>query len=194
MNQLTERIIQIAKKYNLSHIGSAISAIGILDHIYKTKEKHERFYLGNSHAFLALAVILETYEGQNAEDLVVSNGTHAHRNLNDGIYCSGGSLGMVESIALGDAMTSKDNVYLLSSDGGMMNEIPWGVLRVKCDNNVNNLKWFINGNGFGALDKIDVDKLEKRIYAFCPDVNVIRTRFHGYDFLNGIDAHYVTIK
>ena len=192
-NKLHKRIFELALKYELTHIGSAISCVDIIDEIYNIKKSGEPFFLGNSHAFLALAVILEKFEKKNAEQLIKENGTHANRNLKNGIYCSGGSLGSVEAIALGCAMTTKTNVYLLSSDGGMMNEIPWSVLRVKADKNISNLKWYINANGFGAYNTINTNDLSHRIYSFCPDIKVIKTHFHDYKFLNGIDAHYTKV-
>lgn len=192
---LKKRILEISYKHKTSHIGSCISCVDIIDKIYSKKKKDEIFCLGNSHAFLALAVILEKYENKDAEELFVRHGTHANRCLNDGIYISGGSLGIVESIALGLAISDiNKNVYLLSSDGGAMEGIFWEVLRIKADNNINNLIWYINANGFGAYDKINIDDLSRRIYSFCSNIKIIETNFGGYSFLNGIDAHYKILK
>ena len=45
-------------------------------------------------------------------------GIHANRSISEKIFISGGSLGTVEPIALGIAVSNPfKNVYLLSSDG-----------------------------------------------------------------------------
>ena len=43
--KLRRRIIDLSFERNLSHIGSCLSAIDILDAIYKIKKKSEKFVL-----------------------------------------------------------------------------------------------------------------------------------------------------
>ena len=194
INNLRRRILEISYKYRLSHIGSCITAVGIIDEIYKIKKENESFCLGNSHAALALYVILEKFYGFNAEKLYEKHGTHANRSVSEKIFVSGGSLGTVEPIALGIAISNPlINVYLLSSDGGMMEGSCWETLRFKSDNKINNLKWYINCNGYGAYCEIDYETLKKRIKCFCRDVKVTKTDYRNFGFLNGIDAHYIKI-
>ena len=48
----------------------------------------------------------------------MKHGTHPHRDLEDKIYCSTGSLGMGIGIAVGMALADRSkNVYCLISDG-----------------------------------------------------------------------------
>ena len=193
MNALHKRIFDISYQCQTTHIGSCISCVNIIDKIYNKKSKSDIFCLGNSHAFLALAVILEKYENKNALQLFQKHGTHVNRDLEDKIFVSGGSLGMVESIALGIAISQPNiNVFLLSSDGGTMPGIFWETLRIKADNKINNLIWYINCNGFGAFSEINIDNLSKRIKSFDPKIKIIRTK-HNYPFLQGLEAHYKKI-
>ena len=199
MNKLHKRIFEISYKYQLSHIGSCITAVDIIDEIYNIKEENEPFCLGNSHAALALYVILEKYYGFNAEKLYEKHGTHANRSISEKIFISGGSLSIVESIALGFAISNQQkNVYLLSSDGTTTEGLFWETLRIAADNNILNLKWFINANGFSAYDAIDINKLKIRIKAFTLNsklnVEIINTNMNKYPvWLSNIHGHYVIL-
>ena len=67
MVELKKRILEIAYKNNLSHLGSYFSALGIIDEIYSKKNSEDIFILSSGHAALALYVVLEKYHGHNAE-------------------------------------------------------------------------------------------------------------------------------
>ena len=67
MINLKKRILEIAYKNKLSHLGSYLSSVGIIDEIYKTKNHDDIFILSSGHASLALYVTLEKYEDKNAE-------------------------------------------------------------------------------------------------------------------------------
>ena len=82
---LKNRILEIAYKHKLSHLGSYLSAVGIIDEIYSNKNSEDIFILSSGHAALALYAVLEKYEGQNAEELFIKHGGHPHRNEKDGI-------------------------------------------------------------------------------------------------------------
>ena len=45
--------------------------------------------------------------------------------------------------------------------GGMMEGSCWETLRFKSDNKINNLKWYINCNGYGAYCEINYNILKK---------------------------------
>lgn len=193
MNKLKERILEISKKKGLSHIGSCLNSVDIIQEIYKLKSDAEPFCLGNSHAFLALAVVLEYEYGYDAEKLSDDFGTHAKRSINPPIWVSGGSLGLVEPIAAGLAFYKKtSNVYLLSSDGGMMEDIPWSVLRFKAENKLDNLKWYISCNGYGAYRKINYNKLRGNVHSFDKSVKLIKTN-SDFSNIKGLNAHYAKI-
>ena len=62
--------------------------------------------------------MLEKYQGVNAEELFLKHGGHPHRDEENGIYCSTGSLGLGITVAVGRALANKNRtVYCLISDG-----------------------------------------------------------------------------
>lgn len=191
LTQLHKRILEISYKKKLSHIGSNISAVDIIDEIYSQKKDDEIFLLGAGHYALSLYIILEKYYGYNAEELFDIHGVHCNQDLNRKIYISSGSLGLVEPIACGFALADRSKkVYLLSSDGGSFEENFLGALRFKRDHCLNNLIWHVNINGYSAYDKVNFYNLGKDIHYFCKDVICHLTDFKNIPFLKEIDAHY----
>lgn len=188
---LKKRIIEISYKYNKSHIGSCISAVDIIEEIYNLKKKDEKFILSEGHAAVALYCVLEKHEGRNPEYLLTKHGIHPERDEKNGIWCTTGSLGQGLPIALGMAIANKNkNIYCMISDGEAAEGSIWEALRLKTDNNISNLKVYINLNGYGAYGEIDKIKLIKRLKAFCPDINIRLTNVEQLPFLKGQDAHY----
>lgn len=188
---LKKRIIEISYKYNKSHIGSCLSSVDIIEEIYDLKRKDEKFVLSEGHAAIALYCVLEKHEGRDPEYLLKKHGIHAGRDEKSGIWCTTGSLGQGLPIALGMAMANKTkNIYCMISDGETAEGSIWEALRIKTDNNLDNLKIYLNLNGYGAYGKIDSTKLIKRLKAFCPDVIIKQTNVQQFPFLKGLDAHY----
>lgn len=191
LNKLERRIIDISYKYKLSHIGSCLSTINYLDKIYKTKEKDEPFILSNGHAGLALYVILEKYGYGNAEKLWRKHGTHPNRCIEDGIWCSTGSLGMGLSVGVGMAIAScKKNIYVSISDGECAEGIIWEALKIVHDFDLKNLEIVCIANSYSALGKVDLDYLDYRLNTFYP-VEIIRIDMSEYPkYLQGLKGHY----
>jgi transketolase len=191
MVNLKKRILEIAYKHKLSHLGSYLSALGIIEEIYKTKNKDDIFILSSGHAALALYVILEKYEGKNAEELFLKYGGHPHRNENDGIYCSTGSLGLGITVAVGRALANRNRkVHVLISDGESAEGSVWESLRFIKENNLSNIEVYVNINGYAAYDKVDVKYLVDRLESFLPGINIRYTSVNQYPFLRGLNAHY----
>ncbi len=188
---LKRRIIEISYKYNKSHIGSCLSAVDIIEEIYNLKRKDEKFILSEGHAGVALYCILEKHEGRDPEYLLNKHGIHPERDEKNGIWCTTGSLGQGLPIALGMALANKSkNVYCMISDGEAAEGSIWEALRIKTDNKIDNLRVYINLNGYGAYGTIDVAVLIKRLKVFCPDINIRRTTVEQLPFLKKLDAHY----
>ena len=189
LNELERRIIDISFKHGLSHIGSCLSTVNYLDEVYKVKSKNDPFILSNGHAGLALYVILEKYENKDAGYLLKKHGTHPNRDLKDGIYCSTGSLGMGLSVGVGMALTGK-NVYVLISDGECAEGSIWEALKIASDFELRNLKVTCIGNGYSALGKVDLSRLDARLNAFYP-VEMVRPDMNKYpEYLQGLEGHY----
>jgi len=188
---LKRRIIEISYKYNKSHIGSCLSALDVIEEIYNLKRKSEKFILSEGHAAIALYCVLEKHEGRDPEYLLQKHGIHAGRDEKNGIWCTTGSLGQGLPIAVGMAMANKTkNVYCMISDGEAAEGSIWEALRIKTDNNLGNLKVYVNLNGYGAYDEINSIKLIKRLKVFCPDIVIKLTNVEQLPFLKGQDAHY----
>ncbi len=191
MNPLHYRILELSYRHGLSHIGSCISCVDIIDEIYATKRDDEPFLLGNGHAGLALYVVLEKYYGLDPEAILHKHGIHATKDVAFKIWGSGGSLGQLETVAVGMALADRmKDVYLLSSDGSMQEGASWEALWMKSDMHLDNLKWIVSANGLAAYRTIDQLKLTRAIEAIDHDVQVIHTHFHKIPFLNGLSAHY----
>ena len=93
LTKLEKRIIDLSYKNKVSHIGSCLSAIKTIDKIYSLKKPNEPFILSSAHASIALYAVLEKYEKQNAQKLFDKHGVHCNRDIENGIWASGGSLG-----------------------------------------------------------------------------------------------------
>jgi transketolase len=192
-NKINDRIMEISKKYGTSHISSCITSAKLIDDIYAFKKPDEPFILSNGHSGLSLYVILEKYEGKDADKLFLKHGTHPNRDKKDGIWCSTGSLGQGLPIALGMALSDRmRNVYCLTSDGEWAEGSMWETLRIAGELMVANLIVIVNANGFGAYREIDLDRLEWQIGGFvkenCPRIAMFRTENPvGFEKIEG---HY----
>lgn len=192
---LKKRIIELSYKHKLSHIGSCISAVDIIDNIYFHKKSWEPFVLSSGHAGLALYVVLEKYEKQDAEALLLKHGVHPNRDLKDGIWVSSGSLGHGLGIAIGLALSRKDRyVHCLISDGEMAEGSIYEGLNIAKDNALNHLKLYVNCNGYGAYRRV-YDYRIADIASLYPTIDIcIRKTTFEYPFLKGQDAHYMVMN
>lgn len=191
MNKLKKRILEIAYKHKLSHLGSYLSAVDIVDEIYSKKNKEDIFILSSGHAVLALYAVIEKYENKNAEKLFKKYGGHPHLAEKDGIYCSTGSLGTGITIAVGRALANPyRKVYVLISDGECAEGSIWESLRFIKENNLDNIEIYVNINGYAAYDKINTKYLSDRLKIFLPSINLRYTTVNQTPFLKGINAHY----
>lgn len=192
---LKRRIIELSYKYNKSHIGSCLSSVDIIEEVYNLKRKAEKFILSEGHAAIALFCVLEKHEGRDPEYLLKKHGIHPGRDEKNGIWCTTGSLGQGLPIAVGMSLANKTkNVYCMISDGEAAEGSIWEALRIKTDNNLDNLKVYVNLNGYGAYGRINSIKLIKRLKVFCPDIIIRRTNVEQLPFLKGQDAHYYIMK
>jgi len=195
---LSNRILEITKKHNLSHLSSCLTTLPILIDIFSKKKETDHFVLSNGHAGLALYVVLEHLYGFDAEELLDKHGIHPNRDLPFKLEVSTGSLGSGILISVGLALGDKNNTtYVVVSDGECAEGSVWEALRFSYEQNLNNLKIYINANGLSAYDEVNIEYLKNRILAFNPNTNFIDTSkiYKNYSFLNGtIDDHYEKLK
>jgi transketolase len=189
--ELKKRIAEIAFKHRLGHLGSYMSSVDIVDEIFSKMGKDDIFILSSGHCALALYVCLEKYHGINAEDMFVKHGGHPHRDEENKIYCSTGSLGLGITIALGRAVANPNRkVWVLISDGEAAEGSIWESLKTIKEDGINNIEVYVNVNGLCAYKEVDVDYMSTRLTAFLPSINIRYTTVEHYPFLKGLNAHY----
>ena len=191
MVDLKKRIVEIAFKHKLGHLGSYLSSVEIVDEIFSKMDKDDIFILSSGHCALALYVCLEKYHGINAEKMFLKHGGHPHRDEQNKIYCSTGSLGLGLPIALGRAVANPNRkVWVLISDGESAEGSIWESLKTIYEENISNIKVFVNINGLCAYKEVDMDYISQRLKSFLPNINLRYTTVEQYPFLKGLNAHY----
>lgn len=215
--KLRERIVEISYNNKLSHIGSCLNVVDLIDAIFKVKGRNDKFILSAGHSAIALYVVLEKYIKSVNYDKI--NSIHPDRPSDPNIDASTGSLGQGLPIAVGMSMADRNrNVYCLISDGEMAEGSIWESLRIAQENSTNNLTIVLSANGYGAYDPVDVNKLKERVLGFgyhVIDINghkpneiekalkakhdsprfiFARTSSEQLPFLRGQAAHYYVMK
>ena len=188
---LKKRIVDIAYRHKLGHLGSYLSSVDIVDEIYSKMGKDDIFILSSGHASLAMYVCIEKYYGINAEMLFEKHGGHPHRDEENKIYCSTGSLGLGLPIALGRALANRTRkVWVLISDGEAAEGSIWESLKTIQELGVDNIEVFVNINGVCAYKEVDRDYITQRLRTFLPSINLRYSTVEQYPFLKGLNAHY----
>mgnify|MGYP001562350749 CR=1 FL=1 len=184
---LKRRIIEISYELALSHLGSCLTALDIIADIYKMKHKDEPFILSAGHAHLAHACVMEKYGIiKDARENIVRYGIHCERS--GGCDASTGSLGQGLPIAVGMALADrKKNVYCLISDGECSEGSIFEAFRIMEENKLDNLKVYLNWNGWGAYREIIANPLPEEFDYLYEEVI---TTIMDFPFLKGQDAHY----
>lgn len=191
MVDLKRRIVEIAYKHRLGHLGSYLSSVEIVDEIFSKMDKDDIFILSSGHCALALYVCLEKYHGINAEEMFLKHGGHPHRDEQNKIYCSTGSLGLGLPIALGRAVANPNRkVWVLISDGEAAEGSIWESLKTIYEENISNIEVFVNINGLCAYKEVDMDYISQRLKSFLSNINLRYTTVEQYPFLKGLNAHY----
>ena len=188
---LKKRIAEIAYKHRLGHLGSYLSSVDIIDEMFSKMKEDDIFILSSGHCALALYVCLEKYHGINAEDMFIKHGGHPHRDEENKIYCSTGSLGLGITIAVGRAVANPSRkVWVLVSDGEAAEGSVWESLKTIQEDGIENIEVYVNINGLCAYKEVDVDYISTRLRAFLPTINLRYTTVEQYPFLKGLNAHY----
>jgi transketolase len=188
---LKKRILDIAFKYKIGHLGSYFSSIDIIDEIYKKMENKDIFILSSGHAVLSLYTCIEKYKSKDAEKLFLKHGGHPHRDEKNNIFCSTGSLGLGITIAIGRAVANPNKkIYVLISDGECAEGSVWESLKTIKEEKIKNIEVHVNINGYAAYKKIDIDYLIRRLKCFLPNIKIHKTTVEHFSFLKGLNAHY----
>ena len=188
---MEQRVVEVAYDNKIGHIGSCLTAVPIIDYIYKSKKKDDIVVLSSGHAGIALYAALEKYEGKDADALYKKHGVHPNRDVENGIHVSTGSLGSGITIAVGYALADrKRDVHVIISDGECAEGSVWESLAYISNAGLTNCKVHVNVNGYSAYDRVNKWYLWLRLKAFNPRVRVWFTKNPNFGFLEGLQAHY----
>lgn len=177
----TEKILKTSQKHKLTHIGSSLSVLPILEEIYAEKGKEDKVLLCGAHSHLAHLIV----SGRNPD--LISKDIHCNREV--GCDALGGSLGHAGGIAIGMALAGH-KVYLVETDGAMGEGSCWEALRIMGELNLN-IKVYVNANGYSAVAKVDPYFLEQRMKLFYKNVDFRQT--DNTEEFAGVAGHYKKI-
>ena len=168
----------------------------MLNKIYDRRGKDDPVILGNSHAALALYVVLEEWGYADAEELVDKHGVHAARDMDSGIWVSGGSLGQAETVAVGMALGDRSQkVWLVTSDGACSEGSVWEAFNVISVQNLDNLEIHLVANGYGAYGEIDINRLAQKIYYHLRPMSFhLHVPNMQFPWLQGLAGHYIVMN
>ena len=167
--KIRQIIIELSKKANVGHIGSALSVADLIailyTHILKIKNlqdpDRDRFILSKGHSALALYAAMHL-KGWLSEDCLNSFhsdgsvlGVHPHHEL-PGVEFSTGSLGQGLSIGTGAALAAKIQkcvwkVFVLVSDAECNEGSLWEAVMFAAHHGLSNLVAVVDLNGQQAL-------------------------------------------
>jgi len=195
LTPLQKRCVDLSFKRKLSHLSSVLNTVGVLDNIYEERANDEPVVLGNSHAALALYVVLESRGLCDAEGMIREHGTHARRDMAHGIWVSGGSLGQAETIAVGMAIARPTQfVWLVTSDGACMEGAVWEAFRSAAELVLLNLKVTVIYNGLGAYGPISLQQINQ-VTNGLPGLNIHRADKTDWPAWLACQAgHYLTLN
>ena len=197
LTYLQRRILDLSYRHKLSHIGSCLGCVDILDKIYSSRSSDEPVILSCGHAGLALYVVLEKYLWQDAERLLIKHGVHPSKSLNEGIYVSTGSLGQGITTAVGRALSNPHRrVHCVISDGEAAEGAVYESLRFANRAGLVNLRVYLHLNGFAAYRRVyvfqEIDVMKKLLPWMT--VHTQSPALTGnIPFLKELDAHYYTM-
>lgn len=186
LTRLAKRCVELSYKHGLTHVSSVLNCVDIIDEIYQQRTENDPFILGAGHASLAHYVVLESRGGRDAEMMILKHGVHSWRDIENGIWCSNGSLGQAETVAVGFALANPNRqVWLLTSDGACMEGSVCEAMRFarkRCPN----LRTYVAFNGLGAYGDINLGDI--------PFGTVVRTVGQDYPtWLKGLPGHYLKL-
>ena len=99
-------------------------------------------------------------------------------------------LTVATGIALGD---DSINVHCIISDGECAEGSIWEALRFISDYPVKNIKVYCNMNGWSAYQKVDTEKIERRLKSFLEDIVICKTDVNEIlQWDSELSAHYTT--
>jgi len=171
---ILKTFLDIALKKKAGHLGSSLSAMPIMNALYKRYNfKDDIFVLSKGHAALGFYTILREYDYISQEELdsVYQNNSrfygHVSRNPEKGIQVTAGSLGHAASVAVGLAMANRNKkVFCLLGDGECDEGSVWEAFAFAARHKIKNIFFVIDYNGYQGYDKLIEKELPRKVDSF----------------------------
>ena len=196
-NSLRKLILEASLEAGACHIGSALSAVDIVERVYKTKKKRDVFVFAKASGVAALYAVLAK-RGVIPKDKVVYYLKHYPLPSREvpGVIHSVGSLGHGLPVAVGLALADRTRkVYCLISDAEIQEGTTWESILFARQHKLKNLKIIVDKNKLQACgstkDILDIDKALELLEELFP-IEVVKTiKGQGVDFMEGkFEWHY----
>lgn len=188
--ELAKRALQISYDHHLSHLGSVLTTLPIVNEIYRQRHTGDRFVLSNGHSGLSLYCVNEKYFGIDAEETLVKHGIHPVRDPERMLDVSTGSLGQGITVACGLALADRTrSIDCVISDGELLEGSCWESLFFVQRQHLDNLRIHVNWNGFSAYQETDKFMLET-LQRFPVRIWETQQYLPDVPFLKGLKAHY----
>ena len=140
---LKQKVIKTLKKYNLSHVGSCLSCVDIVEQIFKHKKEDDLFILSKGHA--AVTLYCQIMDDPDMTKL----SEHPDRNVKLGIPHTTGSLGHGLPLSVGHAWVGT-RTHVLVSDGELDEGSNWEAIRFVGEKGLGKVRLYVDLNGFQA--------------------------------------------
>ena len=191
-----KKILDISQSVGALHIGGSFSSTEILNLIFnKFKKKNDKFIFSKGHCAILQYVILN--EKKILSDKILNSycqknsklGVHPDRG-NPGIIASTGSLGHGLGLASGLAIGNKNDIYVVVSDGELMEGTSWEYILTISSLKLNNIILFVDFNGLQSSTwnkdtHPTLTPIEKKFKAFGWSTRICK----GHDF-NSIISNF----
>ena len=193
--ELHNLICNITYENKLIHLGSCLTAAPIIEEIYDIKSESDIFILSAGHAGVALYCFVQLKYGISAKEVLDKHGIHPNKDVANHLMCSAGSLGCGLPIAVGHALADrKRQVHVLLSDGECAEGSIWEALAFITNCKLDNIHVYVNINGWGAYDSVDVPYLVDRLKSFLPSIHIRLTGEIKIPGTGGLESHYYRLK
>ena len=149
---LRKRLLDLSLKVSALHVGGSFSSAEIIQTIFDIKKRKDKFILSKGHTGILLYCILEQkgiLKKKDVENYCKKNGflgVHPERYI-EGVEASTGSLGHGLGISAGMSLSKKfNNIYVLCSDGELMEGSLWESVLMISSFRLNNIILFVDNN------------------------------------------------
>lgn len=158
---LRKRILEISQKVSALHIGGSFSSAELIEVIFnkRIKSKKDKFILSKGHSGILLYAMLEQKKIIKKKQLDLYGfkngifGVHPEYS-NPGVEASTGSLGHGIGLAAGMSLSKKfNNIYVLMSDGELMEGSVWEAALMISSFKLNNITIIIDNNDLQSATK-----------------------------------------